>query len=216
MSAEASNQLRRHRGGGRQASNSLNPPNSNDAKQKMNWFRRLRASKQDKMAASVQEHIRAVRAAEALDRQTARRSRSEFAFSLNRAKVLCVHLATPSFSEKVEEVQSQKSEEMVMMLARQNTSSRRIRIINILRRSFGEDIVKLPIFASIVNSLKAELDHYYLEVGVQTMFGVDCAGATTIDRAEMDLYREAINSNGTPPPRFTHLSNNDGQLFQYA
>lgn len=36
------------------------------------FFSRLRISKQDKIAANVQDHIRAVRAAEALDRQTAR------------------------------------------------------------------------------------------------------------------------------------------------
>lgn len=38
----------------------------------MGFFSRLRISKQDKIAANVAEHIRAVRAAEALDRQTAR------------------------------------------------------------------------------------------------------------------------------------------------
>lgn len=76
-----SNQIRRHQGGGggagtsgTQNSNALR--GSKEAKKKMGWFKRLRASKQDKVAASVQEHIRAVRAAEALDRQTARRSRS--------------------------------------------------------------------------------------------------------------------------------------------
>ena len=41
-------------------------------KAKGGFFSRLRISKQDKIAANVQEHIRAVRAAEALDRQTAR------------------------------------------------------------------------------------------------------------------------------------------------
>lgn len=73
------NQIRRHQGGsnisGTQNSNNLR--GSREAKKKMGWFKRLRASKQDKVAASVQEHIRAVRAAEALDRQTARRSRSK-------------------------------------------------------------------------------------------------------------------------------------------
>ena len=39
------------------------------------FFSRLRISKQDKIAANVQEHIRAVRAAEALDRQTGRNRR---------------------------------------------------------------------------------------------------------------------------------------------
>ena len=39
-------------------------------KQGLNLFERLRISKQDKIAANVQQHIRAIRAAEALDRQT--------------------------------------------------------------------------------------------------------------------------------------------------
>ncbi|CAG2166884.1 unnamed protein product [Oppiella nova] len=39
-------------------------------KQGLNLFERLRQGKQDKIAANVQQHIRAIRAAEALDRQT--------------------------------------------------------------------------------------------------------------------------------------------------
>ena len=42
----------------------------NKRKPTLNLFQRFRTSKQDKIAANVQQHIRAVRAAEALDRQT--------------------------------------------------------------------------------------------------------------------------------------------------
>lgn len=41
----------------------------------LNWFERFRIRKQDKIAESVQNKIRAVRAAEALDRQVNRRGK---------------------------------------------------------------------------------------------------------------------------------------------
>ena len=44
-------------------------------KTSFNIFERFRISKQDKIAANVQQKIRAVRAAEALDRQTNRRGK---------------------------------------------------------------------------------------------------------------------------------------------
>ena len=44
-------------------------------KRGLNLFERLRISKQDKIAANVQQHIRAIRAAEALDRQTGKNRR---------------------------------------------------------------------------------------------------------------------------------------------
>jgi hypothetical protein len=48
-------------------------PRSDVKKPSYNIFERLRIKKQNKIAANVQEKIRAVRAAEALDRQTNRR-----------------------------------------------------------------------------------------------------------------------------------------------
>lgn len=101
-----------------------------------------------------------------------------------------------------------------MILARQNTSTRRIRIINILRRSFGEDIVKIPIFASIVRCLKAELDHFFIEVGTQTMFGVGYGPRGQLVTAQIEYVDEdapCINSS----LRLRHVGNdddNDGEL----
>jgi hypothetical protein len=51
---------------------SVDRKDANRRKQGLNLFERFRISKQDKIAANVAQHIRAVRAAEALDRQTAR------------------------------------------------------------------------------------------------------------------------------------------------
>lgn len=66
-------------GGGSQTNNIKRKDELHRNRKPMGFFSRLRISKQDKIAANVAEHIRAVRAAEALDRQTARgRGRAGF------------------------------------------------------------------------------------------------------------------------------------------
>lgn len=96
-----------------------------------------------------------------------------------------------------------------MILARQNTSTRRIRIINILRRSFGEDIVKIPVFASIVRCLKAELDHYFIEVGTQTMFGIGYGAHGQVVTAQIEYVDEEVPCISSTL-RFRHTLNDNG------
>ncbi|GFQ78961.1 metabotropic glutamate receptor 5 [Trichonephila clavata] len=62
----------------------------------MNLFVRLRISKQDKIAANVAQHIRAVRAAEALDRRTRLRRTDSFNFPGLPSTILPVQRSTSS------------------------------------------------------------------------------------------------------------------------
>ncbi|KPM05105.1 metabotropic glutamate receptor 1-like protein 1, partial [Sarcoptes scabiei] len=144
------------------------------SKMKRGFFSRLRFSKQDKIAANVAEHIRAVRAAEALDRQTARGRR--------------FNITSQSFSERHEDnvrhhqrLQQQKQqqqhqqsipdnfiEDYVGLLTRQDTATRRIRIVHMLRQTFGKELEKLPQFSALVNCLKYECSHTFTEIACQT------------------------------------------------
>lgn len=82
-----------------------------------------------------------------------------------------------SFSEKHEETTTSmignepisiRQEDTVGILSRQDTATRRIRIIHLLRRTFGEDLEKLPQFSALVNCLKYECSHTFTECAVQT------------------------------------------------
>ncbi|GIY57908.1 metabotropic glutamate receptor 5 [Caerostris darwini] len=65
----------------------------------MNFFVRLRISKQDKIAANVAQHIRAVRAAEALDRRTRLRRTDSFNFPGIPSTILPVTRSTSNGEE---------------------------------------------------------------------------------------------------------------------
>ncbi|KAH9511853.1 Metabotropic glutamate receptor 1, variant 3 [Dermatophagoides farinae] len=171
---------------------------------KKGFFSRLRISKQDKIAANVAEHIRAVRAAEALDRQTARGRR--------------FHATSQSFSEKHEEPTTTtttatsmigneptttRQEDTVGILSRQDTATRRIRIIHLLRRTFGEELEKLPQFSALVNCLKYECSHTFTECAVQTGNGGNGNnGMDTLRRrltsipADVNLLQQQQHENG--------------------
>lgn len=61
-----------------------------------------------------------------------------------------------------------RQEDTVGILSRQDTATRRIRIIHLLRRTFGEELEKLPQFSALVNCLKYECSHTFTECAVQT------------------------------------------------
>lgn len=83
-----------------------------------------------------------------------------------------------------------RKEDTVGILARQDTATRRIRIIHLLRRTFGEDLEKLPQFSALVNCLKYECSHTFTEVAIQTNSSANVNG----NNGEETLRRRLINS----------------------
>lgn len=99
-------------------------------------------------------------------------------------------MTSQSFSEKqsddVDKDHVSQKADSVNLLSRQDTATRRIRIIHLLRKTFGDDLEKLPQFAAIVNCLKNECAHTFTEIATQTN--------NDIMNANGDLYRTSSNS----------------------
>ena len=73
-------------------------------------------------------------------------------------------------------------DDSITILTRQDSTTRRIRIIHLLRRTFGEELERLPQFAAIVNCLKNECTHTFTETSTQT-------------NGELDNNRNVHNNN---------------------
>lgn len=102
----------------------LKPPPTRS--KSLNLLERFRASKQDRIAASVAQHIRAVRAAEALDRRTGLRHSAEPLFGPNKIP------ATRTSSDSPPGAQERK------------------RLVGMLQHAYGADGQRLPQTAGAV------------------------------------------------------------------
>lgn len=98
-----------------------------------------------------------------------------------------------------------RKEDTVGILARQDTATRRIRIIHLLRRTFGEDLEKFPQFSALVNCLKYECAHTFSEIAVQTN-----ASANGTDNFNANVNDGKINGQETLRRRL--INNCDNQL----
>ncbi|CAG2181932.1 unnamed protein product, partial [Oppiella nova] len=103
-------------------------------KQGLNLFERLRQGKQDKIAANVQQHIRAIRAAEALDRQTGAHRRK------NSSKLVPQRSTSSGDDEG----------------GGQGSDARKMRLVAMLRQAYGTDIERVPGFIEFAESAKVD------------------------------------------------------------
>ncbi|CAG2121702.1 unnamed protein product, partial [Medioppia subpectinata] len=114
--------------------------------QGLNLFERLRISKQDKIAANVQQHIRAIRAAEALDRQTGPHRRK------NSSKLVPQRSTSSGEEEGL------------------GADARKMRLVAMLRQAYGNDIERVPGFIEFAESAKVESRRTYVDASAQTSY----------------------------------------------
>ncbi|XP_074603821.1 metabotropic glutamate receptor 1-like [Brevipalpus obovatus] len=124
----------------------MKPPGKR--KSGLNLFERFRVSKQDKIAANVQEKIRAVRAAEALDRQTHRRVPGRGP----------PRQSSSSGIEVVEESDTNTG------------NSNKLKLVTMLRQALGEDANKIPGFNEFVELIRRESRRVLVESSAQTSY----------------------------------------------
>ncbi|XP_054163269.1 metabotropic glutamate receptor 1-like [Oppia nitens] len=120
----------------------------------LNLFERLRISKQDKIAANVQQHIRAIRAAEALDRQT----------GANRRKNSSKLVPQRSTSSGDDDTSGGGGS------GGQGSDARKMRLVAMLRQAYGPDIERVPGFIEFAESAKIDSRRQFVDASAQTSY----------------------------------------------
>ncbi len=98
-----------------------------------------------------------------------------------------------------------RTEDSIALLSRQDSAARRVRIIHLLRRTFGDELERLPQFAAIVGALKSETVQY-VECATQTNGGLSNGAlqsngqATSVSSSSggiVEVYQNAYQTSGS-------------------